>query len=244
MPTCARQMQHWAVQRDEQKGQAFYAELMSFYNLEDLLSFDETAKDRSSLRASYGWWFRGRSNAPVQTDVGHSRDERVSALCLFSHRGFEDWRFTLGTYNADVFDEAMEEMLFKPRPGGVRPLLHDFPVILMDNAKIHTAAFEQKVHAASGGRTRVMRIPPYLAPRLSPLDNGGFGLSARHVHSWSLQLATTVPHSWRHCCPPFATHPVSPRAQAGPLHVEPLGNAVAHAHDGRARLLTAPVLLA
>lgn len=138
----------------------------------------------------------------------------------------------------------MEEMIFKPRPGGVRPLLLDFPVILMDNATIHTAAFEQKVYAASGGRTRVMRIPPYLAPRLSPLDNGGFGLSARHVHLWSLQLAATVPHSWRHCCPPFATHPVSPRTQAGPVHVEPLGNAVAHAHDGRARLLTAPVLLA
>ena len=111
-------------------------------------------------------------------NLRHSRDERVSALCLFSHRGFEDWRFTLGTYNADVFDEAMEEMLFKPRPGGLGPLLHDFPVILMDNAKIHTAAFEHKVHMASGGRTRVMRIPPYLAPKLSPLDNGGFGLSA------------------------------------------------------------------
>lgn len=47
-------MQHWAVQRDEQKATAFYAELMSFYSLQDLLTFDETAKDRSALRASYG----------------------------------------------------------------------------------------------------------------------------------------------------------------------------------------------
>ena len=47
MPTGARQMQHWAVQRDEQKGQAFYAELMSFYNLEDLLTFDETANSNT-----------------------------------------------------------------------------------------------------------------------------------------------------------------------------------------------------
>lgn len=178
-------MQHWAAQRDEHKAQAFFAELMSFYSLTDLLTLDETAKDRSALRASYGWWFRGLT--PVQTDIEHRRDERVSALCMFSHRGFEDWRFTFGTYNAAVFDEAVEEMLFKPRPGGLPPLLLAFPVILMDNARIHTVAFEQKVRAASGGRTRVMRIPPYLASRLSPLDNGGFGLYARHVDLWSRQ---------------------------------------------------------
>ena len=61
-------MQHWAVQRDEDKALAFWCELMTFHRIDDMLVIDETAKDRRALKGSFGWGARGCP--PVDDQVG------------------------------------------------------------------------------------------------------------------------------------------------------------------------------
>ena len=201
LATCA-QVQHWAAQRDEQKALAFFCELMTFHSFEDLLVLDEMARDRSAMRSLFGWGSRG--SAPIERNVPHYRGQRISALCVFTHRGFEDWRFTEGTYDAEAFDHAMDHMVLQPTGPLGLPLLQHFPAVLMDNATIHAAAFDERIRAAGG---KVWRIPPYCATSLSPLDNGAFGLLTRYLDIHAARLAPmSVPDALsdalRNCCPP------------------------------------------
>ncbi|KOO35943.1 hypothetical protein Ctob_016485 [Chrysochromulina tobinii] len=76
-------------------------ELMTYYTADQLLVLDETAKDRRNLRPNIGWGFRGIT--PYVRDWHLTRGGRISALTLFSSRGFEDWRMTKGTFNTSAF---------------------------------------------------------------------------------------------------------------------------------------------
>ena len=177
---------------------------MTFHSLEDLLVLDETSRDRSAVRGLFGWGSRG--SAPIERNVPHYRDQRISALVVFSARGFEDWRFTEGTYNTVAFDEAIDQMVLQPTGPLGLPLVPHFPVVLIDNATIHSAAFDERIKAAGG---KVWRIPPYCAPSLSPLDNGAFGLLTRYLHIHALRLTPmsvpdAVSDALRNCCPPRA----------------------------------------
>jgi hypothetical protein len=69
----------------------------------------ETAKDRRNLRPNIGWGFRGIT--PYVRDWHLTRGGRVSALTLFSSRGFEDWRMTKGTFNTSAFQVRLSTPL-------------------------------------------------------------------------------------------------------------------------------------
>jgi len=185
-----QKVQHWAAQRDEMADAWFFLELMSFYTMEDILVIDETSKDRDVLRQSFGWSARGCP--PVVDYLELSRDGRLSALCCLSCVQMEDWRFNPGTYTTESFDEAACSMITRVGADGRQPLVSRFPCILMDNASIHGGIFEQEVMAAGG---RVMRIPPYLAPKRSPLDNGAFGLVVRYIQRHAQRLASMPMHA-------------------------------------------------
>jgi len=93
------QVQHFALKRDAIKAQYFWLELMSFYTAEEVLVEDETAKDKRAMRSTVGWGLRGQT--PVVRDPYLTRGTRTSATTLFSHRGFEDWRYTQKTFRAE-----------------------------------------------------------------------------------------------------------------------------------------------
>lgn len=202
-------MQTWAAQRDEQRAQAFWCELMTFHSMEEILVLDEMARDRSAMRGSFGWGARGCP--PVQGYLPHYRDQRVSALCAFSSNGFEDWRMLCGgNFTTQLFDAACDAMLLQPPPppaaAGTPPLVARFKCILIDNASIHTQSFEDAV-AAAGTGAKVWRIPPYCAPFLSPLDNGAFGLATRFMTvnaAWLMHHSMTdaLDYTFRNCCSP------------------------------------------
>lgn len=103
------QVQHFARKRDEDKARDFWMELMTYYTADQLLVLDETAKDRRNLRPNIGWGLRGVT--PYVRDWHLTRGGRVSALTLFSSRGFEDWRMTKGTFNMSAFQVRLSTPL-------------------------------------------------------------------------------------------------------------------------------------
>ena len=98
---CRQRIQHLALRRDEDRARAWLSEMVTFFSADEILALDETAKDRRAYRSTIGWGLRGR--APTVRDEFRTRGGRVSALTIVSHRGFEDWRFNDGTFNADSF---------------------------------------------------------------------------------------------------------------------------------------------
>ena len=74
---------------------------MTFYTADELLVEDETAKDLRAIRANVGWGLRG--HCPHVRDEFLTRGGRTSALTLFSHLGFEAWRFTPKTFNSITY---------------------------------------------------------------------------------------------------------------------------------------------
>ena len=78
------------LKRDEIRAQHFWLEVMTFYTADQLLVEDETAKDLRNTRTNVGWGLRGVT--PLVRDDFITRGGRVSALTLFSYRGFEAWR--------------------------------------------------------------------------------------------------------------------------------------------------------
>lgn len=161
-----KKLQHYAYKRDEVKAAAFWTELMSYFSAEQMLVGDETSKDRRALRQSLGWGVRGEK--VFATDSFPTRGPRVSALCLLSVLGMEDWRYTEGTYTADGFVAACRDMMFVRDAQGLR-LVDRFDVLLLDNASIHHshASFINELERY----IKVLFIPPYCY-HLSPLDNG------------------------------------------------------------------------
>jgi hypothetical protein len=165
-------LQNWASERDDLRCHAFLVELMTFYSMHELLTLDETSKDRRALKASFGWHVRGCPG--VEGAISYRRGDRWSALCIFSPRGFEDWRLIEGNFDAELFTRACGQMLLPAGPPGVPPLVRQFKATLMDNASIHTDALQNAINTVNPHH-KVIRIPPYSATKLSPLDNGAFG---------------------------------------------------------------------
>ena len=96
-----QRVQHFAMKRDADRARLFLLEINSLCTANQILVVDETAKDRRTFRATIGWGLRGC--APFVRDEFLTRGDRVSALTLLSHRRFEDWRFTKGTFNRDNY---------------------------------------------------------------------------------------------------------------------------------------------
>ena len=194
-------MQHWALQRDDRAADAWLVKVVAFVPFYKMIVLDETAKDGRDLKGSFGWGARG--GPVVERDIPFLRDQRVSLLCALTPFGFADWRWTRGTFNSELFMQAIDEMLLQPSPNGAPPLIQTFPHVIIDNASYHTQAFDDAIAAAGG---KVWRMPPYTASRLSPLDNGGFGLLSRclHVHAGWLSLEPlpkALDWALRHCMP-------------------------------------------
>ena len=128
------------------------------------------------------------------------------ALCAFNMHGFADWRMTQGSFDAELFNRAAEQILLEPGPNGEPPLIQQFPHVVIDGASYHTRAFDDAVRAAGG---RVWRIPAYCAPKLSPLDNGAFGLLTRYLSIHAGRLAhmhidDAMDEALRYCASPEA----------------------------------------
>ena len=111
---------------------------------------------------SFGYALCG--NRPIHDLTFDTRTDRVSALCAFSVRGFQDWRFVSGTFNSHRFLAAAEDM--------VVPLVAKYPIVVLDNASIHKSAEFQDMIEQAGGI--VIFTPPYCWDT-TPLDNGAFG---------------------------------------------------------------------
>ena len=180
------------------RAQHFWLELMSFYTADELLVGDATRKDRRVMRANVGWGMRGKT--PVVRDTILTRGDSVSAFTLFSHKGFESWRYTRANFNARSWQveaeilrlpasnshsscmaralsqRAMDEMLFTRRADGTR-LINQFECLLLDNASIHK---DPEYLLKLKTRIQVKFLPPYCF-EFSPLDNGAYGLVVRFL---------------------------------------------------------------
>ena len=158
----------------------FLADLMADYALGDLVFADETAKDMSVLKGSFGYAMRGEgcvcNDLPALT-----HGSRTSMLNIFSPAyGWLDHAFVDGTYNTELFLHVMTEPFVDHLGHYRRPILTDHVVslgircLVIDNARIHKDAqgrFAQRLRAL-GCEVRFM--PPYCW-FLSPLDNGAYG---------------------------------------------------------------------
>lgn len=161
---------------DEER--AFHLELLTYYTAHEILTLDETAKDRRCLWRTYGYGsVGGRAYSP---EVYLTRGNRVSSLTFFSMRGFEDWRHTEGTYDLPTFQAAVDDMLLTQKVAyGGSTLASRFKVLIMDRASIHkNLEFLLKLNL----HIRVMLIPPQ-AHKFSPLDNGAYGWVVRFLRA-------------------------------------------------------------
>lgn len=181
-----QRLQHYAYQRDENLAQQSWLEIMTFWNATDIVVLDETAKDLSVLRRSFGYAIRGHpATAP---DVAPLRHARVSSLCAFTIEGFVDWRHTEGTFTRDTFLEAIYLMFLGPKSTGICARR---PLVLIDNARIHHSDDFVNLITRAGGCVK------FLAPycwHLSPLDNGAFGMVVRWMQEHQRRLVQLPLH--------------------------------------------------
>ena len=165
---------HFAAQRDAQRAQAFWTELLTFWDASQICVLDETAKDLSVFRRSWGYGIRGQP--PIAPDAAPLRDMRVSSLCAFTLDGFVDWRHTTGTFTRALFNLAIMQMFCPQGRPQSEWITARTPLVLIDNASIHHSdEFVRIIGSAGGG---VKFLPPYCWD-LSPLDNGAFGMVVR-----------------------------------------------------------------
>ena len=111
--SCKRGVQHYALDRDEERASLFLQYIASTYGMDQILVGDETAKQIGCLRA---WGPMG-----VQTFVRDkviTRGRSVSTLTYFSSRGFEAWRHETSTFNAIRWQAATDEMLLTEDESG------------------------------------------------------------------------------------------------------------------------------
>ena len=169
-----RCLQHYALRRDEQRADAFWRMIVTFYPLHRLLVGDETSKHKGVMRRHRGWGPVGISI--FDRDVVLTRSRTVSALTYFSMRGFEDWRYSSGTYDSAAWQRATDDMLLTPKPYfNNETLAEQFDALLLDNASIHK---DEQYLRKVGMYIKVLFIPPYCY-HLSPLDNGAYGCAYR-----------------------------------------------------------------
>lgn len=166
------QVCHLAQQADRVACCQAWISIKLRYSMGEMLVLDETSKNRDWLKRTHGW---GISGQPLLVqEVRRDRGDRVSALCLHSPDGFEDWRMAKGTFNGELFNASCAQML-------TPALLQKRPCVLIDNASIHHSkdTFVNMVRARGG---EVEFLPPY-AYLLSSLDNGAFGLVCRDLQA-------------------------------------------------------------
>tara|TARA_B110000046_G_C12928693_1_gene370473 strand:+ start:235 stop:825 length:591 start_codon:yes stop_codon:yes gene_type:complete len=151
---------------------------MTFYTAEDIMTSDETAKDRSAFWRVCGW---GSVGGIVYAEQQYLTDGgRVSALNLFSVKGFLNWRYCSGTYDSTRWCNAMRDMLLTQRADGSR-LADDYKVLIIDRASIHTSTESSQFIEHLRLFIEVKLIPTKCAMRRSPLDNGGYGWVVRFL---------------------------------------------------------------
>lgn len=166
----AAQAQRRAPAGDDFAAANFWMELLTYYSASRILVGDETSKNLTAYWRPYAY---GSNNGRALAYEPYlTRGLRTSALTYFSIRGFEDWRFTGGTYDAASWQAATDEMLLTPRPTvSNTTLASEFGVLILDGARIHgDADYLLKLRA----HIQVKFIPPY-RHELSPLDNGAYG---------------------------------------------------------------------
>ena len=175
---------------DRDKAAAWLAEILTFFDLSQLVCLDETSKDLGALKGSFGYSLRG--TPCVCHDLpALSHGTRISALTVFTpYEGFLDWALTTGTFTTDLFVHVTTEQHLDHH-GKIRgPILLDhlsaYPgyrsCVLLDNASIHgnvhkanRPSKDARFVARLAERGAVVRyIPPYCW-FLSPLDNGAYG---------------------------------------------------------------------
>jgi hypothetical protein len=181
-----QRVQHYASERIAEGAEAFWCEVMTYCRAREMLCLDETSKDNRALQEKFGYSVIG---CPITvTNVLPLRGESLSALCVLSVYGFEDWRFTPNTYTTALFDYAAKDMLLTPRASyGGRSLIEVFPWVIIDNARIHTSAASTFVDAVRAAGGWVFFLPPYCW-HLSPLDNGAFGYVVKYLEANSTRL--------------------------------------------------------
>jgi len=163
---------------DRDKAHAWLTEVLTFYALWQLLCVDETSKDLSVLKGSYGYAMRGKGCECYDLPA-LSHGKRTSAVVVFSpQHGFLDWAFTSGTFNTEYFVHVTTENFVDWR-GVVRsPVLlsHVGPAtaVLMDGASIHKNKDARLEARLAAKNAKLIIIPPYCW-FLSPLDHGAFG---------------------------------------------------------------------
>ena len=181
---------------DTDRADAWLMEVLSFYALWQLFCIDETSKDMSVLKGSFGYAARGH-HCICHDLPALSHGSRTSAVVVFTpYEGFLDWAFTRGTFNTTRFVEVTTEN-FVDWTGALRgPILLDHidqnSLVFLDGAAIHPTArskdkrFEERVNA-KGAQIKI--IPPYCW-FLSPLDNGAFGRLVQFLQANSGHVAT------------------------------------------------------
>lgn len=158
-------LQHIALRLDEDQARSFWHQLVTRYRYDQILVADETSKNIGVLHSVRGWGQMGIT--PTDRDTVLTRGRSASALTFFSVHGFEDWRFTNGTFDRPAFQSATDQMLLSPDPVSSETLADRFLVLLLDNASIHKdTEYLRKLRR----HIAVWFIPPYCC-RLSLLDN-------------------------------------------------------------------------
>lgn len=155
----------------------FQMELMTYWSADQVGVIDESSKDRRAFWRPHGYGPVGGQTFDYEPYL--TRGGRVSALAFFSTFGFEDWRYTHGTYDGPRWRAHMRDILFKMRPDGTK-LADKFRVLILDLATTHTCdedfMLELRAHMA-------VRLIPAKRHELSPLDNGGFGWIVRFLQA-------------------------------------------------------------
>lgn len=170
----------------EDEDVAFWTYMMTFYTAEEILASDETAKDRGMYWQTHGW---GPVNGTVYAHQMYLSDGgRVSALNMFSVKGFLDWRYTACTFDSARWIDAMRDMLLTRRADGTC-LADDYRVLIIDRASIHTSKEAMQFIEHLRLLIEVKFIPTKCAMRRSPLDNGGYGWVVRFLQANNIFFA-------------------------------------------------------
>lgn len=165
-----KRLRHLALQRDQVAANKWWVDFTR-YDMGKVIFLDETSKDNRAVRRSFGYALRGRTPSAASA-FENIHGTRISALCAFTLNGFEDWRLTDGTFDTERFEAAIQELLIDSG------LIDRYPVVVLDNARIHgSERFKNMIEAAGGF---VVYTPPY-CHELTPLDNGAFGLVVRFL---------------------------------------------------------------
>jgi len=156
------------------------ADLLNDYSLGELVFADETSKDMSVLKGSFGYAMRGEACMCNELPA-LSHGSRVSMLNIFSPWvGFLDHAFVDGTYNTELFLHVTTEPFIDHLGRHRRPILldyvqsHGIKCIVLDNARIHKDKRGRFIDRLKQVGCEVRFAPPYCW-FLSPLDNGAYG---------------------------------------------------------------------